>query len=102
MVGPSAGTAASADEAMSSGNSSKPRPIRAIFRKVAHRYRALFLGDWIIEGLGRESVAFGSLWQSLPVEFPSLGTCVRARAKGGRGKVRPRGRQRHRPVRDSW
>src|ERR1700721_491345 len=102
MVGPSAGPPASADARERRTSNSTPGLIEAIFRKAAHLYRALLIGDWIIEEFGCESVASGSLWQSLRVEFPSLVSCVRARATDARDKGRPRGRRRHRPVRDSW
>src|ERR1700745_2331615 len=101
MVGPSAGAPAKADAAKNRTNKSEPALIRAIVRKAAHLNLALFIGDWIIEEFGCESVASGSLWQSLRVEFPSLVSCVRARATDARDKGRPRGRRRRRPVRDS-
>src|ERR1700722_3208963 len=102
MVGPSAGPPASADATERRTSNSTPGLIEAIFRKAAHRYPALFIGGWVIEEFGCQSVASGSLWQSLGVEFPSLVSCVRARATDARDKGRPRGHPRRRPVRDSW
>src|SRR5580693_8698565 len=100
MVGLSLGPPANADAAISRGSSSKPGLVRAIFRKAAHLYPARFVCDLIIEGLGCESAASGSLRQSLLVEFPSPGSYGRAPATDARGTMRPRGRRQRRPARD--
>src|SRR5580700_10842552 len=100
MVGPSLGKPANAGAVTNRSSSSKPRPGRAVFRKAAHLYPALWSSGWIIEGVGCELVASGSLWQLLQAEFPSRGSYVRAPGIGVRGTALLPARQRHLPVRD--
>src|SRR5215467_9156025 len=101
MLGPS-GAAANADVAKNRKNNNELAMIRTIFRKAAQLYLELRICGWIIAEFGCESVASGSLWQSLGVEFPSRESFVRGRVRDERGRVPPRARRRRRPVQDSW
>src|SRR4029077_2147081 len=100
MFGPSPGLPANADAATSRAKNSKPVLIAAAFRRAAHLYLALYIGNWIIEGLGCESAVSGSPWRPEQIEFPSLRPCVRAPAPGARGKARPPARRMRLPARD--